>query len=112
MMRVGSDGGSLAQGVKTMKRTMLFTTTNIRSLVDPPEWIWDEEQPHLALRRGRTWYCRVPGKRGQKPYPIGTTAELEPSAARIRVRRDREAKLDGGDARAERADQAAQAMHR
>ena len=94
-----------------MKRTMQFTAANVRDLVNPAEWIWDEEQPHLALRRGRTWYCRVPGKRGQKPYPIGTIAELDPSDARIRVREDRRRARDGGNAKAERAEQAAQAVH-
>jgi len=93
-----------------MKRNdMLLTTAAIRDLISPQEWIWDTEQDGLALRRGRTWYCRIPGK---KPYPIGTTAALDPSAARVRVKRDLEADLDGRNARAERAEQAAQAEHR
>jgi len=92
---------------------MQFTAANVRNLVNPAEWLWDEEQEGLALRRGRTWYCRIPGgKRGQKPYPIGTIAELDPSDARIRVREDRRAALGGIDAKAERAAQVAQSVHR
>jgi len=92
-----------------MKRTMQFTAANVRDLIDPAEWLWDEEQNGLALRRGRTWYARLPGR---DPYPIGTAAELDPSDARIRVREDRRRALDGVDARSERAAQAAQAVHR
>jgi len=89
------------------KRTMLFSATNVHELVNPAEWLWDEEQPYLALRRGRTWYCRVPGKRGQKPYPIGTTAELDPSDARIKVREHRRDALKGINTRAEEAEKVA-----
>jgi integrase len=93
-----------------MKRhDVLLTTDAIRDLVNPPEWIWDTEQDGLALRRGFTWYCRVPG---QRPYPIGTMAALDLSAARLRVRRDLEADLDGVDARAERKERAEQSVHR
>jgi len=92
-----------------MKRTMQFTAANVRDLTDAPEWLHDQEQDGLALRRGRTWYCRIPGR---DAYPIGTTGELDPSDARIRVREDRRRALDGADARSERAEQAAQAEHR
>jgi len=80
--------------VRGKKRTMMFTPENLRSLWNGygyhvgkwkgPEFIWDEKQPGLALRRGSTWYVKLPGR---DPYPL-QKADLFPDEARAKAKRD------------------------
>jgi hypothetical protein len=100
---------------KPPKRMMLFTEDKIKKLWNAeflgqcdrglkkwtgPEWLYDEKEPALILRRGSKWYVQIPGS---DRYPLNrSVGDTDIEEARDLARADLVDARKGIDAREER----------